>query len=309
MKRFIFSVILPTITALSIFAAKTETDMRPVTLKAGNFSGIASNIPCKIILANNPDSAGMIAFNISPLHKDLFSFSVNNGVLNCAVKKEGSFTIKQGSSTYTIHQSKSGTSVYKDAFRKKAKDVIYMSTIIVYVPHKLDDITINGSGTIKAGSKIRLGDKINLCVNGSGDIKLKDTSVSHLSASVNGSGDIELTGNTTATILESAVRGSGDIDIKALNADKLSADVYGSGDIEIAGKAVNAVYTVSGSGDIDCDKVKATSVTATVNGSGSIDCYASRDFSGNVLKSGNIDCLGSPANVSRSGKTRHISVH
>ena len=81
------------------------------------------------------------------------------------------------------------------------------------------------------------------------------------------------------------------------------------GDIEIAGKAVNAVYTVSGSGDIDCDKVKATSVTATVNGSGSIDCYASRDFSGNVLKSGNIDCLGSPANVSRSGKTRHISVH
>ena len=47
----------------------------------------------------------------------------------------------------------------------------------------------------------------------SGDIKLKDTSVSHLSASVNGSGDIELTGNTTATILESAVRGSGDIDI------------------------------------------------------------------------------------------------
>lgn len=328
MKRLIFSVILQTITAVSIFAAKPVADMQPEALKAGNFSYIESDIPCKVILANNPDSAGMITFCISPLYKDLFSFSVNKGKLKCSVKKAGSFTIKQGSSTYTLHKSKSGNSMYRGAGSQKAKDIVYISDITIYVPRKLDGVTINGSGTIKSDSQIRLGDKINLCVNGSGDIKLrsavttsltatvngsgdiklKDTSVSKLSVSVNGSGDVDLTGNTTATELECAVSGSGDIDIKALNADKLSAGVYGSGDIEIAGKAISATYTVTGSGDVDCDKVKVNSVTATVTGSGSIDCYASRDFTGSVTRAGNIKCLGSPANINLSGNKRRISV-
>ncbi|GEM_PF-1488028 len=328
MKRFIFSVILPAIAAVSIFAAKSTADMQPVTLKSGSFSRIESNIPCKIILANNPDSAGMITFSISPRYKDLFSFSVSKGTLKCSLKKEGSFTIKQGSSTYTIQNNKSGSIISKISGTKKTKDVIHISDITVYVPRKLEGVTVNGSGTVKADPRIGLGAKPVLCingsgdiklyspatesltatVNGSGDIKLQDTSVSNLSISVNGSGDIELTGNTTATVLEATVSGSGDIDVKALNADKLSAGVYGSGDIDMAGKAVSATYTVTGSGDIDCKKVKANSVTATVTGSGDIDCHASRDFTGNVSTSGNIECYGSPANVNLSGKTRRISV-
>jgi len=75
-----------------------------------------------------------------------------------------------------------------------------------------------------------------------------------------------------------SVSGSGDIDAEKLSGEKCSVKVSGSGKIEVNQINSNsAKVTVSGSGDVDIDNLSADILGVTINGSGDIDIDGKAD--------------------------------
>ena len=75
-----------------------------------------------------------------------------------------------------------------------------------------------------------------------------------------------------------SVSGSGDIDAEKLSGEKCSVKVSGSGDIEVDQINSNSVkVTVSGSGDVDIDNLSTDILGVSINGSGDIDINGKTD--------------------------------
>ena len=79
-------------------------------------------------------------------------------------------------------------------------------------------------------------------------------------------------------ISDISVSGSGDIDAEKLSGEKCSVKVSGSGNIEVDQINSNSVkVTVSGSGDVDIDNLSADILGVSINGSGDIDIDGKTD--------------------------------
>ena len=75
-----------------------------------------------------------------------------------------------------------------------------------------------------------------------------------------------------------SVSGSGDIEAEKLTGEKCSVKISGSGNIEVDQIHSNKVkVTVSGSGDIDVDNLSADFLGVSINGSGDIDLDGKTD--------------------------------
>jgi len=75
-----------------------------------------------------------------------------------------------------------------------------------------------------------------------------------------------------------SVSGSGDIDAEKLSGEKCSVKVSGSGNIEVDQINSKGVkVTVSGSGDVDIDNLSADILGVSINGSGDIDLEGKTD--------------------------------
>jgi len=106
---------------------------------------------------------------------------------------------------------------------------------------------VNGSGEIYLQQAIR-GQRLDLDVNGSGDIEVPAFYGDAWHASVNGSGDIEMRGgDSKETYLD--VNGSGDIEAMRHVGHKAFAEISGSGEIGI-GARDELEANISGSGKI-----------------------------------------------------------
>ena len=92
-------------------------------------------------------------------------------------------------------------------------------------------------------------EKLEIEINGAGDIQLKDIMVPELNTTINGAGDLEA---------------------RALNVGKLRISVHGAGDVELAGKADSCELDVSGAGDIDARKLACEQFTTHKAGLASI---------------------------------------
>lgn len=137
---------------------------------------------------------------------------------------------------------------------------------IVLTYKKLNSITINGSGSVQNNLSSRLRtDKLNLSINGSGNIKL-DIFADELSSSITGSGKMELTGavriqkvniNGTgiyvANALESKeteVRLSSSSDAKVRADDKLDINILGNGNVTYYGSPEKLTQDITGNGTV-----------------------------------------------------------
>lgn len=106
---------------------------------------------------------------------------------------------------------------------------------------------VNGSGEIYVQQAIR-GQRLDLDVNGSGDIDVPAFYGDAWHASVNGSGDIDLRGGSSAEAYLD-VNGSGDIEALPYVGNKVFAEISGSGTIGI-GARDELEAKISGSGKI-----------------------------------------------------------
>ncbi|GAB1397707.1 hypothetical protein MASR1M65_24870 [Saprospiraceae bacterium] len=71
------------------------------------------------------------------------------------------------------------------------------------------------------------------------------------------------------------------------------------------GNAMDAVYSISGSGGIEADNIDCKSLKADISGSGNITCYVAEDLDVSISGSGSLTYKGQPKvkeKVTGSGK-------
>ncbi len=181
-------------------------------------------------------------------------------------------------------------------------------------------VTLNGSGNISFSSHAESRNPLNLTLNGSGDIDVRNIKATSLTATVNGSGDIHL-GQITSRQVQATVNGSGDLTAAGVKAERTMATVNGSGDLEcysitaqsvdgavrgsgdlqLGGSCETANYVLAGSGDISAAGLKAKQVIARTHGTGDIHCHASESIVMTQKRHENsIIYTGNPKHVERN---------
>ena len=126
-------------------------------------------------------------------------------------------------------------------------------TVYVVTPN-IEGIYLHGSGNIKATTDIKASN-IEVKLNGSGNIELKNVDCTSLASGLHGSGNINFDG----------------------------------------GSSQSASYSITGSGDISAENLKSKSVVANSTVSGSISCNASESITAKSTGSGGISYTGHPA--------------
>jgi hypothetical protein len=111
---------------------------------------------------------------------------------------------------------------------------------------ELCSLNISGSGNLESNSGIYTN-KLDVFLNGSGDVDCASIAAEQLSVTINGSGNVSLGG--TADEVTYNIFGSGDIEARELVAADCQARISGSGDVTLhASRSIKA--QISGSGDI-----------------------------------------------------------
>lgn len=187
---------------------------------------------------------------------------------------------------------------YSYSFNNGAKLVLNISAPMV------KSATITGSGDITFKNGINRADDVDLLINGSGDIDVRQAQCAMLTVKVNGSGDVTV-GSARCEAVNVKVNGSGDVVVKNIVADKVQAGVSGSGDVSLSGKCTDATLSVAGSGDLSATSLKAKHVSASVSGSGDVTCNASETLEVRRSGSGDISYKGNPQVKGRTTKGVH----
>jgi len=139
--------------------------------------------------------------------------------------------------------------------------------VIITIPMKtVEDIQLNGSGSVKSESKLRASD-LELGINGSGDLDLEVDAV-NVKSKINGSGNIILKGGAQQHKIE--VNGSGDVEAENFPTGKVGITVNGSG---------------------DCKVMVTTDLSIKIRGSGSVYYSGSPDISSEIKGSGSLQKL------------------
>ncbi len=108
-------------------------------------------------------------------------------------------------------------------------------------------------------------------LSGSGSVKVGKLTTDRLNLDVSGSGEIECGSIVSKGSVRTVISGSGDIDVDKLQSSDLTARVTGSGELEIEGIMTGSVNAkVTGSGDISL-KGNGTDATYEITGSGTIE--------------------------------------
>ena len=124
-------------------------------------------------------------------------------------------------------------------------------------------IELKGSGDFKCKGLLDT-DKLDISLNGSGDIEFDDIICDEVNVSLVGSGDVEV---KNVKMLRSNVNlvGSGDIKVKYDDSGKVEANLTGSGDIELTGEVTEYKSNVRGSGDMHRNGLLVRSKETMVN--------------------------------------------
>lgn len=119
--------------------------------------------------------------------------------------------------------------------------------IYVTMP-QIDGLGVNGSGTIDSEGAIE-SRILDLLVNGSGDISLKNLEAEKVVTTISGSGNIRLAGKQPAAELKAVVSGSGNVQAMDFPAEKVDAKIIGSGNCKV-NALKNLVAKLAGSGNV-----------------------------------------------------------
>jgi hypothetical protein len=132
-----------------------------------------------------------------------------------------------------------------ESTRKDAHASNSRAKAIIYMPQKLVNLSINGSGNIQLLDAFR--DLQNITISGSGDITSSSVfSVHLLNISIAGSGDIDLS-KIESQAVNCSISGSGDIKVNAQKS--LNVSISGSGDVHYQGNP-SITKRITGSGEV-----------------------------------------------------------
>lgn len=171
---------------------------------------------------------------------------------------------------------------------------------------ELKHLVNRGSGSVRL-HPLRTDDRLELVVQGSGEIEARLIQARQVQVRVMGSGTFAAD-RIEAEEVEAAIHGSGDVEVGELYANQANGDLprvevagYGSGDIKVdSGEAREVEISLSGSGDVDLGNVSAPRAEVSINGSGDVAVYASEELDVSINGSGDVLYRGKPAKIERS---------
>lgn len=112
---------------------------------------------------------------------------------------------------------------------------------------------------------------------------------------ISGSGDIFVTGDIVNNDMEMDISGSGNINMDKLKTGYLDANISGSGSVEIeGGEAADEILRISGSGNFYLPNVIAKKAMTTTSGSGDIRIHVSDELRSTISGSGSVYYKGQP---------------
>lgn len=161
------------------------------------------------------------------------------------------------------------------------------ATIYVTSP-SLKAVTLIGSGDIVAKEQVK-ATKLDLFLQGSGDIDFNSIASSMITAKLQGSGDIKINKAKVTNDANITLQGSGDFKIGEISCAKSEVSLMGSGDFEI-GEVSCTKFDVSlmGSGDINLGNVDCTGMNVRQQG-GSLKIKNARTVNSDARLTGSGD--------------------
>jgi hypothetical protein len=164
---------------------------------------------------------------------------------------------------------------------------------------ELEGIVLEGSGRILTEGSFQ-AEELEVELSGSGEIELA-ASASVLSARISGSGQLTYIGEDGASdssgASEDALEPGGTL-------SRVDAEISGSGNLTLSGAAEEAVYRISGSGNIDAEDLSSSRAKVDISGSGSCRLTVLDQLDVTISGSGNVYYAGSPqleSSISGSG--------
>lgn len=152
---------------------------------------------------------------------------------------------------------------------RKKDNVIFVgdnkdNVIITIKAPTLSEVSIAGSGEFECKDTLK-ATNLELSVAGSGEMDIKYIKANSMSASISGSGDIEA-GLVRVPKTDLQIAGSGDMEMNFLNCGFVNAEISGSGEMELKGNVERFIKDISGSGEIETDKLTIKGVKANFLG-------------------------------------------
>lgn len=89
-------------------------------------------------------------------------------------------------------------------------------------------------------------------------------------------------------------QGAGDLMIHDLQESQFSLDIEGQSDAVISGEVKRFDLKVSGSGDVDAERLRAQDCAFSLLGSSDISAYCSKSVTGSLMGASDIEIYGSP---------------
>ena len=129
-------------------------------------------------------------------------------------------------------------------------------------------------------------------------IEVYVTSTTIKNLKISGSGKIIAKGSIKTDDAIYAISGSGNIIIDNLSAETVECHISGSGDVDLKGNGLQELEIhISGSGDVNAGNLKSENVSVHVSGSGDCKVYATRKLNTRTTGSGDIYYRGKPDSV------------
>lgn len=256
MKKLAY-IFISLVSILSMSACRIERDiasndtMKNYTLNLHDFQCIKNYSNCDIHFTQSSDFK--VVLKASQRWYDNHTFTVSRGELVIAQKEEKK---QKGITILKFNYTDDDAELWISAPSISAVSTVGSGDF--YCDSDITgqnlELSISGSGDSYL-KNVTLTDNLTYIVAGSGDIKTGSIHASNASFSISGSGDIQskLTGVDTTEV---TIAGSGDGTLDFDHCRHADISISGSGDITLSGSLHSLSKNISGSGDIDTDRLQ-----------------------------------------------------
>ncbi len=126
------------------------------------------------------------------------------------------------------------------------------------------------------------------------DVEIYVTVIKLDELSVAGSGEVLIKDVLKTDEFEISLSGSGDVTCNKLEASEVEISLAGSGDVAIAGKVSEMEISIAGSGDVNADDLQTEEAEVSIAGSGSVKVWATKSLETSIVGSGDVYYKGNP---------------
>ena len=169
---------------------------------------------------------------------------------------------------------------YKEPIHVKGQYHLYVSVIAPEIKH----ITVTDMGDVKVRGMFK-GTELHIKAHEKGEVSMDGVQLEKLNIHADKHADVE---------------------VEDLHANHVHAAIYDKAELELSGKATKTRLENHGAGELNAEDLHSTHVEAVMAGSGKISAYPDKMFHANVIGTGKISYKGSPAEMKREGKLKHI---